>query len=119
MKGSMTTDFGIVTIDPEVIAKYAGTVAVECFGIVGMAAVSVRDGLVKLLKKESLTHGIQVEVSDDNKITINFHIIVAYGVSISAVSENLISTVKYKVEGFTGMEVDKINIFVEGVRVID
>ena len=119
MKGSMTTDFGIVTIDPEVIAKYAGTVAVECFGIVGMAAVSVRDGLVKLLKKESLTHGIQVDVSDDNKITINFHIIVAYGVSISAVSENLISTVKYKVEGFTGMEVDKINIFVEGVRVID
>ncbi len=119
MKGTITTDLGIVTVDPEVIAKYAGTVAVECFGIVGMAAVSVRDGLVKLLKKESLTHGIQVEVSDDNKITINFHIIVAYGVSISAVSENLISTVKYKVEGFTGMEVEKINIFVEGVRVID
>ena len=119
MKGSMTTDLGIVTIGPEVIAKYAGTVAVECFGIVGMAAVSMRDGLVKLLKKESLTHGIQVEVSDDNKMTIDFHIIVAYGVSISAVSENLISTVKYKVESFTGMEVDKINIFVEGVRVID
>ena len=119
MKGSMTTDLGIITIGPEVIAKYAGTVAVECFGIVGMAAVSMRDGLVKLLKKESLTHGIQVEVSDDNKITINFHVIVAYGVSISAVCENLIHTVKYKVESFTGMEVDKINIFVEGVRVID
>ena len=39
MKGCMSTDLGIVTIDPEVIAKYAGTVAVECFGIVGMAAV--------------------------------------------------------------------------------
>ena len=119
MKGTMTTDLGTVTIGPEVIAKYAGTVAVECFGIVGMAAVSVRDGLVKLLKKESLTHGIQVEVSDDNKITINFHVIVAYGVSISAVSENLIHTVKYKVEEFTGIEVSKINIFVDGVRVID
>lgn len=119
MKGSMTTDLGIITIDPEVIAKYAGTVAVECFGIVGMAAVSVKDGLVKLLKKESLTHGIQVEISDDNKLTINFHVIVAYGVNISTVSNNLVSTVKYKVESFTGMEVDKINIFVEGVRVID
>ncbi len=50
---------------------------------------------------------------------IDFHVIVAYGVSISAVSDNLIETVKYKVEEFTGMEVDKINIFVEGVRVID
>ena len=46
MKGCMSTDLGIITIDPEVIAKYAGTVAVECFGIVGMAAVNMKDGLV-------------------------------------------------------------------------
>ena len=119
MKGSMSTDLGIITIDPEVIAKYAGSVAVECFGIVGMAAVSMKDGLVKLLKKESLTKGIQVGISDENKITLNFHVVVAYGVSISAVTDNLISNVKYKVEEFTGMRVDKINIYIEGVRVID
>ena len=119
MKGSMSTDLGIITIDPEVIAKYAGSVAVECFGIVGMAAVSMKDGLVKILKKESLTKGIQVGISDENKITLNFHVIVAYGVSISAVTDNLISNVKYKVEEFTGMSVDKINIYIEGVRVID
>ena len=119
MKGSMSTDLGIITIDPEVIAKYAGSVAVVCFGIVGMAAVSMKDGLVKLLKKESLTKGIQVGISDENKITLNFHVVVAYGVSISAVTDNLISNVKYKVEEFTGMRVDKINIYIEGVRVID
>ena len=119
MKGSMSTDLGIITIDPEVIAKYAGSVAVECFGIVGMAAVSMKDGLVKLLKKESLTKGIQVGISDENKITLNFHVVVAYGGSISAVTDNLISNVKYKVEEFTGMSVDKINIYIEGVRVID
>ena len=119
MKGSMSTDLGIITIDPEVIAKYAGSVAVECFGIVGMAAVSMKDGLVKLLKKESLTKGIQVGISDENKITLNFHVVVAYGVSISAVTDNLISNVKYKVEESTGMSVDKINIYIEGVRVID
>ena len=113
MKGSMSTDLGIITIDPEVIAKYAGSVAVECFGIVGMAAVSMKDGLVKLLKKESLTKGIQVGISDENKITLNFHVVVAYGVSISAVTDNLISNVKYKVEEFTGMSVDKINIYIE------
>ena len=119
MKGSMSTDLGIITIDPEVIAKYAGSVAVDCFGIVGLAAVSMKDGLVKLLKKESLTKGIQVGISDENKITLNFHVVVAYGVSISAVTDNLISNVKYKVEEFTGMSVDKINIYIEGVRVID
>ena len=119
MKGSVSTDLGIITVSPDVISKYAGSVAVECFGIVGMAAVSMKDGLVKLLKGESLTKGIQVDISDDNNITLDFHVIVAYGVSISAVTDNLISNVKYKVEEFADMKVEKINIFVEGVRVID
>ena len=118
MKGRMSNELGSIVIDPNVIATYAGSVAVECFGIVGMAIVSMKDGLVKLLKRESLTHGITVEVQD-NHISIDFHVIVAYGVSICAVSDNLIASVKYKVEEFTGMEVDKINIYVEGVRVID
>ena len=119
MKGSMSTELGIITISPEVIAKYAGSVAVECFGIVGMAAVSMKDGLVRLLKKDSLTHGIQVELTEDNRIRLDFHVIVAYGVSISAVTDNLISNVKYKVEEFSNMPVDKINVYIEGVRVID
>ncbi len=119
MKGSKTTGLGVITIEPEVIAKYAGSVAVECFGIVGMAAVSMKDGLVKLLKKESLTHGIQVTIAEDNSITLDFHVIVAYGISISTVAENLISNVKYKVEEFTDMKVEQINIHVEGVRIID
>ncbi|MCI8638027.1 MAG: Asp23/Gls24 family envelope stress response protein [Coprococcus sp.] len=119
MKGSISTDLGIITVDQDVIAKCAGSVAVECFGIVGMAVVSVKDGLVKLLRKESLTKGIQVSISEDNRISLDFHVIVAYGVSICAVADNLISNVKYKVEEFFGMSVDKINIYVEGVRVID
>ena len=118
MKGRINNKLGEIRINPEVIAKYAGITAVKCFGIVGMAAVSMKDGLVKLLKRESLTHGINVDI-EENHIILDFHVIVAYGVSISAVADNLIENVKYKVEEFTGMEVDKINIFVEGVRVID
>lgn len=118
MKGRMNTGLGEIVINPDVIAMYAGSVAVECFGIVGMAAVNMKDGLVKLLKRDSLKHGINV-VINDNKISLDFHVIVSYGVSILAVSNNLIDNVKYKVEEFTGMEIEKINIFVEGVRVID
>lgn len=118
MKGRINNKMGEIQIEPEVVALYAGNTAVECFGIVGMAAISMKDGLVKLLKRESLTHGINVTI-EDNFITIDFHVIVAYAVSISAVADNLIANVKYKVEEFTGMEVAKINIFVEGVRVID
>ena len=118
MKGRMNTGMGEITINTDVIATYAGSVAVECFGIVGMAAVNMKDGLVKLLKKDSLKHGINVTVNE-NKISLDFHVIVAYGVSIRAVSDNLIANVKYKVEAFTGIEVENIHILVEGVRVID
>ncbi|TGY96901.1 Asp23/Gls24 family envelope stress response protein [Petralouisia muris] len=118
MKGQVDTQYGKVLIDTDVIAIYAGSVAVECFGIVGMAAVNMKDGLVRLLKRDYLNHGINVTLNN-NKITLDFHVIVSYGVSISTVSDNLISTVKYRVEEFTGMEIEKINIFVEGVRVID
>ena len=118
MKGRMNTGMGEITINTDVIATYAGSVAVECFGIVVMAAVNMKDGLVKLLKKDSLKHGINVTLNE-NKISLDFHVIVAYGVSIRAVSDNLIANVKYKVEAFTGIEVENINILVEGVRVID
>lgn len=118
MKGRMNTGMGEITINTDVIATYAGSVAVECFGIVGMAAVNMKDGLVKLLKRDSLKHGINVTLNE-NKISLDFHVIVAYGVSIRAVSDNLIANVKYKLEAFTGIEVENINILVEGVRVID
>ncbi|MCD8300945.1 MAG: Asp23/Gls24 family envelope stress response protein [Clostridiales bacterium] len=119
MKGRLESSLGTVSIDSQVVATYAGSVAVECFGIVGMAAVNVKDGLVKLLKKDYLHHGISVNIEDGDRITLDFHVIVSYGANIATVTENLMETVKYRVEGFTGMKVVKINVFVEGVRVID
>lgn len=118
MKGQVNTEIGSVSIDLDVIAKYAGLAAIECFGVIGMAMVSVKDGLVKLLKRESLAKGVDVSL-EDNAIKINFHVVVAYGVSIATVTDNLMNNVKYKVEEFTGMTVSEINVFVEGVRVID
>ena len=118
MKGRINNKLGEIQISSEVVALYAGMTAVECFGIVGMAAVSMKDGLVKLLKRERLTKGIYVKMEED-RISLGFHVIVAYGISICAVADNLIANVKYKVEEFTGMKVDKINVYVEGVRVID
>ena len=119
MKGTLENKLGKVLIDSEVIAQYAGSTAVECFGIVGKAAVSMKDGLVKLLKGDSLTRGISVVIDENNLIEIDFHVIISYGVSIAAVADNLIENVKYKVSEFTGLEIKKINIYVEGVRVID
>ena len=118
MKGQMATKNGDIIIDDEVFAQYAGLAAVECIGVVGMASISMKDGLVKLLRGDSVSKGVNVTI-EDNEISVDFHIIVAYGVSISVVADNLMSTVKYKLEEYTGLTVSKINIYVEGVRVLD
>ena len=112
------TNFGVITIDEEVIARVAGCATMDCYGIVGMAAKNMKDGLFQLLKVESLTKGIKVySDEEEGTISLEFHIIVEYGTNISAIAENIINTVKFQIEECFGIKTDKINVFVEGVRV--
>lgn len=119
MRGNLTSENGNISIESEVVAQYAGHAALDCFGIVGMATISMRDGLAKLLKGDSVSKGVNVVIDENNELQIDFHIIVVYGVSIKTVAANLINTVKYQVEDYTGMKIKAINVYVEGVRVID
>ena len=112
------TKYGEIVISPKVIAKTAALAACESVGVVGMSAVNFANGLTTILKSEELNKGVAVEIVD-NKVKIDLHIIVAFSVNIKACSDNVIENVKYKVEELTDLHVDEINIFVEGVRVID
>lgn len=118
MKTNFRNEKGSVIINEDVIAKIAGLSAIECFGIVGMTTTGVKEDIAQILKREHLTKGIKVRF-DDSQIIIDFHIIVSYGVSIATVCQNLLSNVTYNVEQYTGLKVKKINIYVDGVRVID
>ena len=116
MAAEIKTELGNITISETVIARVAGLAATECYGVVGMAAKSVKDGIVMLLKLDSLTRGVTVRVLA-NVISVDLHVIMEYGINIPAISETISSTVKYKVQEFTGFDVDVVNIFVEGIRV--
>ena len=108
--------FGTITIENEVVARIAGMAAIDCYGIVGMAAKNIKDGLVQLLKMESLTKGVHLKIINSS-IIIDLHIIVEYGTNIAAIADSIVSTVKYRVEENIGLPVAEVNIFVEGVRV--
>jgi len=107
---------GEIVISDEVLATLAGVTAVKCYGIVGMASKRASDGIVQLLGIENLSRGVKVQTAEDD-IQIDLYIIVEYGVSISTVAKNVIETVKYSVENYTGLTVDRVNVFVESVRV--
>ena len=116
MPSHTKNQYGTIIIENEVIARIAGLAAMDCYGIVGMAARSVKDGLVRLLKIESLTRGVDLNISE-NALHIRLHIIVEYGTNIPAIANSLSDTVKYKVEEYVGINVEKIEIFVDGIRV--
>ena len=116
MPAKETNEYGLISIDNNVIARLAGISAMESYGIVGMASKDATDGFFELLKWDHLTRGIKV-YSKDNTLIIDLHVILEYGVKISVVAKNIIDRVKFNVENVTGMTIDKINVYVEGIRV--
>ena len=110
------TSSGEVYIANSVIAEIAGAVAGKCYGVVGMASRSKKDGIVSLLNRDSITKGISVSVQDSG-VMVDMHIIVEYGININAICKSIVNRVRYTLENTVGLKVHKIDVRVEGVRV--
>ena len=106
---------GSVRIDAGVFTDIVGTAASNCFGVKGMAARSVTDGVYHLLRKESVGKGVKVEFHEDDSITIDLHIMVDHGVNLNAVGESIISEVRYVVSKCTGTEVRAVNVHIDSM----
>ena len=116
MDCKFTTELGTVTVNEDVLLKVAGYSALECYGIVGMAAKRTTDGLVQLLGRENLGRGVRIRPAADS-VNVDLFIIVEYGISIVEVCNIIKSQVCYKIENMTGAKVRRVNISVEGIRV--
>ena len=108
---------GAVIVSTSVYTDIAGTAASNCFGVKGMAARSVVDGVVHLLRKESASKGVLVEFHEDNTITIDLHVMVDHGVNLSAVGASIIEEVKYVVTSTTGTPVRAVNVYFDSMSV--
>ena len=108
---------GSVNISAGVYTDIVGNTATNCFGVKGMAARSVTDGVYHLLRKESASKGVRVQFHEDNSISIDLHIIVVSGVNLSAVGASIISEVRYVVTKCTGTEVRAVNVYVDSMMI--
>ena len=111
------TENGTVNISTSVYTDIAGTAATNCFGVKGMAARSLSDGVYHLLKLESLAKGVRVEFNDDETISIELHIMVDNGVNLAAVGASIISEVRYVVTKCTGTEVRDVNVYIDSMMI--
>ena len=114
---SHTNENGNVIVSTNVYTDIAGTAASNCFGVKGMAARSVSDGVYHLLRKESMGKGVKVEFHEDNTISIDLHIIVDHGVNLGAVGASIISEVSYVVNQCTGTEVRAVNVYIDSMMI--
>ena len=113
---NINNENGNIIYSDEVIANIVGISTMECYGVVGMASKSPKDGLWELLKGENLAKGVKVNCKDEI-LNIEIYIIVEYGTKISVIANNIIQKVKYNIENLTGLKVSTITVNVQGVRV--
>ena len=111
------SDKGSVNISASVYTEIVGTAAANCFGVKGMAARSVSDGVYHLLRKESVSKGVYVHFHEDDTISIDLHIIVDNGVNLNAVGASIISEVRYVVTQHTGTEVKAVNVYIDSMSI--
>ena len=116
MPARTNNEYGSINIDDNVIATIAGLSAMESYGIVGMASKNATDGFFELLKWDNLSKGVKI-YTEENEVVIDLHVILEYGMRISVVAENIIEKVKFNVENLTGLKVNMINVYVQGIRV--
>jgi uncharacterized alkaline shock family protein YloU len=108
---------GDLIIADAVIAELAGYAALESYGVVGMAAPSMQDGIAKLLPMRKLQRGIVLRFDENNVVTIDLHVIIENGTNLSAVSQNLADSVRYSLEHFAQVKVADVFIHVEGIHI--
>ena len=108
---------GTVAVSTSVYTDIAGTAASNCFGVRGMAARSVTDGVYHLLRKESMSKGVRVVFHEDESISVDLHIMVDSGVNLNAVGESIISRVRYEVAKYSGTEVRAVNVYIDSMMI--
>ena len=108
---------GTVNVSTSVYTEIVGTAVSNCFGVKGMAARSVTDGVYHLLRKESVGKGVLVTFNEDGSISVDLHIIVDNGVNLNAVGASIISEVRYVVTQHTGTEVRTVNVYIDSMSI--
>ena len=112
---NITNDKGKISITSEVFTNLAGDAATSCFGVKGMAGRSKEGGPLQLLRRESMSKGVEVRFNDDGSLSLELHIGVDHGVNISAVSRSIMKEVSYKLSKATGVPVKTVDVYIDTI----
>ena len=108
--------YGTIEVSQEYFRYLIGQAVSSCYGVAGMVRTGPRQGLRSVLSRRSFADdGVHVR-SDGEKLVVDLHISVIYGMNISAIAKSIVHKVRYTVEEATNLSVKKVNVFVDGMK---
>ena len=113
----LQTEKGEVSISDAALSNITGAAATSCFGVKGMGARSKTDGLVHLLRRESMSKGVGVSFDEDGSVSIALHIVVDHGVNIKVLAGSIMNEVSYKVSKATGVPVKTVDVYIDSMHI--
>jgi len=108
---------GNIFVSYRAISTVAYQSALQSYGVVGLAAKNLAEGLAQVLVKDP-TLGVDVHF-DSQSIQIDLYVIVEYGTRIKSVASSVADNVRYQVERVFGLPVSQVNVHVRGLRISD
>ncbi len=106
---------GNIYVSHRAIANVAYQSALQSYGVVGLAAKNLAEGLAQVLVKDP-TLGVDVRFNG-NTIDIDLYVIVEYGTRIKSVATSVAENIRYQVEKTFGLPVGQVNVHVRGLRI--
>lgn len=106
---------GTLKVTDSVITDLVGMAAMESYGVVGMAAPSLQDGIAKLLPTRALSRGVTIS-KDEEGISASLYVIIEYGMNLSTVSNNLADSVRFVLETYANLKVKDVTVHVQGIH---
>lgn len=114
MESRVENPLGQINISANAIANIVTNATLRCPGVVGMSSKSFTEEIANLLRVESPSKGVEINISGD-KVDVNVYVIVKYGTSIPELAEIIASSIKADLERYTGLTVSSINVSVVGI----
>jgi uncharacterized alkaline shock family protein YloU len=105
---------GKIEVLPNAIHSIATEAIYGCYGVLAIASPRLRNSEAILLTTEQSNHGIKVQVINEQLI-IDVYVVLEYGLRISEIAHNIMSSVKFSIEKMLGVPVVQVNVNVQGL----
>ena len=106
---------GKITLSKEYLSHLVGKTVTDCFGVTGTNCFGAAQGVRTLFKSSSPDDGVIIR-KKDNKLYIDLHICVSYGINLAAISDSIVNKVRFALENEGGVTVSKINLFIDDMQ---